>query len=1560
MSTEGLPPRLAPPPSAIQEASPRPPGNRKQSMSPSMSSPAARKQSVTNDNSVGIPIAALNRFVAELTHDARTSSDVNDNSCRFLELNRQRVREFIEQPFKQEQGRDKLPSPFQTFSTSKTKSMLSLQEQPEFQRGLGNRSRFGDGDGSYFDKWLNGDAVRTRLEFDEHGHPKTDRSMQPTNGFKRHYMVHKSDDSSSLASGGGAFMQSPIVSYDERRRLRKVKEEGARRQAAAHGGLGLDCVSEESKFHEPVGTLLVDILEPRSPSRPALAAQASGHVSSELDLSDYDRATYFGDSGRLGFYDVYKQISRQKCIFSDDSIEENLMHATSKSNNERNADGPSYQEMMEAQFNELQSRNFRGVIANCSDEAEVQEEARAGEDAEQLLEKRKRAMVANIENSLLGLNIHLPDYNKTSVFSSPRKDGAEEQEVLLEEQQQRPSSPRTRFVVSCVLNNIAPKPAIVIRKCVTPCLDLQGLAIGDQIATFFSASLPDIPFVKELNLSANKLSDPGLMAVLRALCRCPAMSIVNLSKNKLDSDAAAELSIYLSCDNCNLHELILEVADIDDEEVAHFFDAINVRRTLRSLNLSGNLLGSHEYSSEKGIVGTGGLSNILGGAAIGRSLQSRECSLQQLNLSWNQLRMRGAESISRAIKTNRSLTHLDLSYNVFATTGGEILGDSLQTNKTLRLLRIANNNIRPSACFTIMSAIKTCTSLLEVDMSLNPIGEQGVKALSTIKMTLGDDVKIDVSGCALRVHDEKCWYDSSRFDRNSFSLDLSKPYERAVCLEVLRTVASSDQLKLGNFTHSAGGTGEILLERKVAQKVSRRTNEAIEVVDESDKMVAQTDIEMAKMLFLKYDNDCSGSLDKTELLVILHELGLPHSLDVIDQILTSYDMDGSGVVEMEEFVNFLGALKSAAQVSQMYSAQRRFMALQGTDAEYVPGDEGTVNFQLELTRTIPDFLETISSDNLSSLVKASKLVADSSSLIEYSLKSIYLKYKEAYYLYREMMKESGDKYRVLQRILPRVINTTDAHLLLTTALTPPSVRAQIKAFSSLGSFYHVSIGLPNGYYILDLVDEQDRACLDRLFNISTANKVKRQALDLGDTSQQGDFKSFRNIFFEGQPLSIDDAWLDAMPAQGTLEFDFVCLSVCPALEDVSTVSNARFLQLLLDLGFVHDHDIPELSARAEQMTRQARDSSQVSGSQSCIIGEERCEAMASHLAKMYSERSGRMPQERASRLKVLAEEEAHLSGKKKGKKKGKEKGKGKGKERGAELGTRGRGGEKGASVASLYRQYLDDLEDSKVSEGVRFLRIASLCAEVFANKRLSCCQLCLLLEHLPVMLGATDTDYTTSRVELIIRMFSILSDSINFDTVLAQLEAQELAMLAYRLGWLNMFSSVKIEGCYKLDLSRREEKQLARVLLYLAYAESCVSRRDLVEDTAEGDGDGATEFKNLTYEAFSVDGVAVEGFKTPVTWLQEVTMPAHGTYTVRYGLGASSAQYMSLGARSSLSCVTYARPHAKYVNNKYEPTLSRLDSAHANLGFTTAFSTKTQLALLAQKRQNKAPPAKKK
>jgi hypothetical protein len=175
--------------------------------------------------SAQIPIAALKRFAHDLEEDPQAK--------KFLQLNMGRVNQFVEtKPLVLKHHGQKPGNVARTLRVPGTwdytdmnspaysdkNTILQLQNIPEFQKSLGARSRFGEGDGSFFDQWLNSDVTKTKHLYDKDGFPLMKYSAQSHSGFKKHLSDFK-------AHGGEAERGNYVRTYAKRREERRREEE---------------------------------------------------------------------------------------------------------------------------------------------------------------------------------------------------------------------------------------------------------------------------------------------------------------------------------------------------------------------------------------------------------------------------------------------------------------------------------------------------------------------------------------------------------------------------------------------------------------------------------------------------------------------------------------------------------------------------------------------------------------------------------------------------------------------------------------------------------------------------------------------------------------------------------------------------------------------------------------------------------------------------------------------------------------------------------------------------------------------------------------------------------------------------------------------------------------------------------------------------------------------------------------------------------------------------------------------------------------------------------------
>ena len=101
------------------------------------------------------------------------------------------------------------------------------------------------------------------------------------------------------------------------------------------------------------------------------------------------------------------------------------------------------------------------------------------------------------------------------------------------------------------------------------------------------------------------------------------------------------------------------------------------------------------------------------------------CSLRSLNLTCNNIGLKGGVAIAEALRVNRSLTTLVLWGNKLGPEGGVALAEALKINGSLTSLNIRLNGIGVEGGKAVAEALRVNGSLTELDLDRNMIGDEG-------------------------------------------------------------------------------------------------------------------------------------------------------------------------------------------------------------------------------------------------------------------------------------------------------------------------------------------------------------------------------------------------------------------------------------------------------------------------------------------------------------------------------------------------------------------------------------------------------------------------------------------------------------------------------------------------------------------------------------------------------------------------------------------------------------------------------------------------------------------
>ncbi len=219
-------------------------------------------------------------------------------------------------------------------------------------------------------------------------------------------------------------------------------------------------------------------------------------------------------------------------------------------------------------------------------------------------------------------------------------------------------------------------------------LDLHDRCLGDSGAAHFGAALRRCDKLQSICIAQNALTNNGLEVLLEGLYDNSSVTTLDVHSNAIDSSGSARLAAFL-VSNTTLKWLILDenhgIGDEGAREVAIALTGHN--RTLEHLSLRSCGIGED------------------GGKRFMTTL-SRNKTLKGLNLRGNvEMGDEAVEMISRGLAQNSSLLRLDLSSCGVGGVGCSCLADSLKVNTTLTHLFLQRNEIGDGGVIALSEAL---------------------------------------------------------------------------------------------------------------------------------------------------------------------------------------------------------------------------------------------------------------------------------------------------------------------------------------------------------------------------------------------------------------------------------------------------------------------------------------------------------------------------------------------------------------------------------------------------------------------------------------------------------------------------------------------------------------------------------------------------------------------------------------------------------------------------------------------------------------------------------------
>ena len=197
--------------------------------------------------------------------------------------------------------------------------------------------------------------------------------------------------------------------------------------------------------------------------------------------------------------------------------------------------------------------------------------------------------------------------------------------------------------------------------------------------------------------------------------------------------------------------------------------------------------------------------------------------------------------------------------------------------------------------------------------------------------------------------------------------------------------------------------------------------------------------------------------------------------------------------------------------------------------------------------------------------------SDPTAMIGHALHEAKLRFEEALSIYNILYRDGKGPVACLMNILQRLESPMDARAMVAKiGKSCGDELYQLKV--ALGPAFGPIMGQFNGYYNLNMNREFDRLCFSLLLVHNHTQNHKRKSLTVmneknltGDTSQKQNWSSFRNEYFQGLPIEINQENFKRIPSDGKLSFDYSSIERRADLSDADTaqpVSDRRFVALL--------------------------------------------------------------------------------------------------------------------------------------------------------------------------------------------------------------------------------------------------------------------------------------------------------------------------------------------------------------------------------------------------------------
>ncbi|TPX59954.1 hypothetical protein PhCBS80983_g02103 [Powellomyces hirtus] len=281
------------------------------------------------------------------------------------------------------------------------------------------------------------------------------------------------------------------------------------------------------------------------------------------------------------------------------------------------------------------------------------------------------------------------------------------------------------YITACKQLRIVPVN-FILQRLQSSQLIMPHHGLGPNGAEALAKVLGNNNALLELDLRSNAIEEGGA-ALGRALQINRTLVSLNLTGNKLGFDASVDLADMLQF-NGSLKTLILRDNKLGDKEAQLFAEGLRQNSSLEVLDFSYNAIGD------------------LGAITLGAGVGGND-TLKELNLGWNCIRHKGITGFLNGIKVvkhddlyrkkisnssssqdNGILNSLSLEASGVGDTG-QSLASFIAKNSSLQALNLRRTRLSDASLLLIGRAIEQNYSLRELDLSDNTWSNAGALAL---------------------------------------------------------------------------------------------------------------------------------------------------------------------------------------------------------------------------------------------------------------------------------------------------------------------------------------------------------------------------------------------------------------------------------------------------------------------------------------------------------------------------------------------------------------------------------------------------------------------------------------------------------------------------------------------------------------------------------------------------------------------------------------------------------------------------------------------------------------